>query len=356
MTSLLLLAACALLPWVTCAAFESAFAGARASYPATRERALGRYRRATLGASLVMLPAAAVAGALLVDASLSTRWPVAGSWFFASLSTTTMWVNLALARRTPEEAAAMPALETTGRAVQIVAVPVLALGLALLARNLVNGVVESRPVIQTVIAAMASVAAVLVVSPWLAMKLGLWPIFSKRIELDGVSWRLVHLPAPTPFLTHAAAIPWLRSVLVSDGLLHRAPERHWRTLIRYEVGVAQSARVERAARWAFALLLSALLFIAAGEVGARGPRQLVAATCLAIFFTVAASWLANREPSRTPSLEPGGPSMRDLAQTLRSLPPCLGQAFPRTSRRPLGSPLYDRLFALGHDPGRRSHR
>jgi len=47
--------------------------------------------------------------------------------------------------------------------------------------------------------------------------------------------------------------------------------------------------------------------------------------------------------------------VQELAQTLRSLPPCLGQALPRTSHNPLGAALYDRLFALGHDPGRRPH-
>ncbi|MGB5695673.1 MAG: hypothetical protein WBM46_08485, partial [Polyangiales bacterium] len=98
MTSLLLLAACAFVPWMMCSALEASLT-ARTTHPATRERALGRYRRATLFASLVMLPAAGVAGALVVDPSLSTRLPTAGSWFFASLSATTAWVSFALARR-----------------------------------------------------------------------------------------------------------------------------------------------------------------------------------------------------------------------------------------------------------------
>jgi len=355
MTSLLLLAACAFVPWMMCSALEASLT-ARTTHPATRERALGRYRRATLCASLVMLPAAGVAGALVVDPSLSTRSPTAGSWFFASLSATTAWVSFALARRTSEEAAAMPALETTGRAVQIAAVPVLATALALLAHSALQGGFSSRPIVQAVITALCSVVAVIVVSPLVAMKLGLWPILPRRLQLDGVSWRLAHLPAPTPFLTHTAAVPWLRSVLVSDGLFNRAPEPHWQTLIRYEVGDARTSRAQRLARWAFAIVTSALLFIAAGEVGARSARKLVAATVLTVFFTAAATWWANREPSEKPLPEPGGPSMRDLAQMLRSLPPCLGQALPRTSRRPLGSALYDRLFALGHDPGPRPHR
>ena len=72
-----------------------------------------------------------------------------------------------------------------------------------------------------------------------------------------------------------------------------------------------------------------------------------------MFHYRAASWFANRQPSSTLALGAEGPSMQELAQTLRSLQPCLGQALPRTSHKPLGSALYDRLFALGHDPGRR---
>ena len=119
MTSLILLAACALIPWIACATLRALLALERSSPPAMRERALGHYRRVTLFTAIVVIPASAVAGALVVDPALSTRWPTTGSWFFASLSATTTWVSLALAQRTPEEAAAMSRLETAGRAVQI---------------------------------------------------------------------------------------------------------------------------------------------------------------------------------------------------------------------------------------------
>ena len=353
MTALILLAACALIPWMVCAALQSLLTVGASAPPATRERALGHYRRATLFVGLVLLPASAVAGALLVDPLLSTRWPTVGSWFFATLAATTAWVSFALARRTPEETAAMSALETTGRAVQIAAVPVVATALSLLVRGAVEAWLPLGPILQALAAALLCIAAVIVVSPWLVMRLGLWPTIPKRIKADGVSWRLAHLPAPTPFLTHTAALPWLRTALVSDGLLNRAPEQHWETLVRYEVGGALGARLERAARWGIAIPLSVVVFIAAGAVGADDPRKLVAATSLAVFFTTVASWFANRQPSSTLALGAEGPSMQELAQTLRSLQPCLGQALPRTSHKPLGSALYDRLFALGHDPGRR---
>jgi len=355
MTSLIILAACAFIPWMVCATLRALLTVGDSAPPAKRDRALEHYRRATLLGALLMLPGAAVAGALVVDPSLSTRWPTAGSWFFAALSAETAWVSIALSRRTPEEAAAMSHLETAGRAVQMSAAPIFATGFSLLAFAAVEALLPLGPVARALSAAFLCVAAVIVVSPWLVMKLGVWPTFPQRIEADGVAWRLVHLPAPTSFLTHAAALPWLRTVLVSDGLFNQAPERHWQTLVRYEVGGASSSRLERAARWAVTIPMSVVVFITAGAVGADNPRKLVAAIVLAVFFTGAASWLANRKSSSKLALDAEGPSMQELAQTLRSLPPCLGQALPRTSHNPLGSALYDRLFALGHDPGRRPH-
>ncbi len=353
MSSLLVLAACALVPWIACGSFRALLTVGESAPPATRDRALGHYRRATLVGALFLLPASAIAGALFVDPSLSTRWPSAGSWFFSTLTGMTAWVSLALSRRTPEEATAMSHLETTGRAIQMSMAPVLATALSVLAVVAVDALLPLGALARALVSAILSVAAVCVVSPWLMVTLGLWPSFPQRIRADGVSWRLVHLPAPTPFLTHAAALPWLRVVLVSDGLFNRAPERHWQTLVRYEVGSAK--RSVPSARWAVAIPLSILVFVAAARIGADDPRKLVAATALAVFFTVGASWFANRQSTPKLALGADGPSMQELAQTLRSLPPCLGQALPRTSHNPLGSALYDRLFALGHDPGRRPH-
>ena len=175
------------------------------------------------------------------------------------------------------------------------------------------------------------------------------------IGADGVRWHVAHLPAPAPFLTHAAALPWLRTILVTDGLFRGAPDSHWRALLHYEIGGERTTNTERAVRWSIAVPLSLVVFIAASAVGADSPRKLVAATVLAVVFTGAAAWFANRQPPSTLAQDAGGPSMQELAQTLRSLPPRHGQALPRTSHRPLGPALYDRLFALGHDPGRRPH-
>ena len=353
MTSLLVLVACAFVPSILCAMLRALFAVGDSAPPAMRDRALGHWRRATFFGALLVIPACAVAGALLVDPLLSTRWPIAGSFFFATLSAVTAWVSFALCRRTPEEAAVMSHLETAGRAVQLSAAPILATGLSLLALAGVEALLPLGPIVRALAAALLAVAAVIVASPWLVMKLGFWPAFSRRLQADGVSWRVAHLPAPTPFLTHTAAIPWLRTVLVSDGLFNRAPERDWLTLVHYEVGGSLSSRLERAARWAVAIPISVIVFIGAGAVGAGKPRELVAAMVLAVFFTATASWFANRRPSSKLTFDADGPSMQELAQTLRRLPPALGQAFPRTSHKPLSSALYDRLFALGHDPGRR---
>jgi hypothetical protein len=241
-----------------------------------------------------------------------------------------------------------------GRAVQTLSVLILATGLALLVDSAVDLLVPFGRVGSALTTALLSVASTLVLSPSLVIVLGLWPVLPKRIEAGGTRWRLAHLPAPTRFLTHTAALPWLRTALVSDGLFNGAPERHWENLVRYEIGGALSGRRARSSRWAVAIVMSLVAFMLAYGLSANDPAMRVAATALAVLFTDGAAWLANRQPSSTLQLDPDGPSMQELAQTLRSLPPCLGQAFPRTSCNPLGSALYDRLFALGHDPGRRS--
>ena len=355
MTSLIFLVGCGTVPWAMCRTMRALIEDGAAPDLAYSRRAVFRLQRVTLLTSAAALPASGVAGALLVDPALTTRWPTVGSWFFASLCGATTWVGLALARRGPDEAASMPTLETTGRALQVSAVPALAVALSLLCFAAAQWWLAATPVLGALLAALASVAAVIVVSPWLAMVSGLWRVFPTRIKTDGASWRLAHLPAPTPFLTHVAALPWLRTALLSDGLFKRAPDRVWHTLVRYEVAGSPSYGVDRAIRWAVVIPCSVIVFVLAGAAGAQDPKKLVAATVLAVFFTACATWFANRESAMNLVLDRDGPSMQELAQSLRSLPPHQAQVFPRTSHRPLGSALYDRLFALGHDPGPRPH-
>ncbi len=351
MTSLVLLGLCAIVPWATCAAWRPATSP---SWPEpVRDRRLGRFRRNTLWVGAAQVIAAAAAGAWWVDAALATRWPIAGGWFFASLCAVTAWASLALGRRTREEAAVMPALQTIGRTVQMAFVPVVGLGLSLSIGAAVHALGGLGPVTGGLAMAVLSVASVLVLSPWLAMVLRVWRVLPRRIEAGSQSWRVAHLPVPSPFFVHAAALPWLRAILLSDGLFSHAPPDHWRALAEYELSGAPAPRQEHALRWAFALPLCASAFVMAGIVGAGDVRAWVAATSVAVFFTLVAGWTANRLPSSKPGLGAEGPSLRELAQSLRSLPSPHGQALPRTSRRPLGSALYDQLFALGHDPGPR---
>lgn len=351
MMSLLLLAASMTLPWAVCLALRPA---AAAPLPAAvRDRRLGRFRRNALWVGTAAVVGSAIAGALLVDPALATRWPTAGSWFFASLCAVTAWASLAFGTRTPEDAKAMPTLQTIGRTVQIAFVPIVATGLSLIATVSMEALLAEAPMARALCAALLSLAAVLVVSPSLAMTLGIWRVLPRRFDADGTSWRLVHLPVPSPFFVHAAALPWLRAILVSDGLLNHAPAEHWRALVDYEASGTPISPTDRAMRWGLAIPLSLSGFVVAFAVGAQGPRELVAASVLAVFFTSLASWLANRVPASRLALGANGPSMRELAQSLRSLPPPHRQALPRTSHSALSSILYDRLFALGHDPGPR---
>jgi hypothetical protein len=236
----------------------------------------------------------------------------------------------------------------------MVSLPAAAVGFSLLSIRGVEALTWIVSPVRAILASLLSIFALFVLSPRVVTRLGLWRSLPGGIEAHGAEWRLVHLPVPNPFLTHAAAIPWLRTVFVTDGLFQRAPDARWRSLVRYEIGGAQATRASRAARWVLTLPLSLVVYIAAIAVGSSDPRKLVAATVLAVAFTGVASWFANREPASRLSLDASGPTVQELAQTLRSLPPAYGQALPRTAHRPLGSALYDRLYALGHDPGRRA--
>jgi hypothetical protein len=353
MKSLAILAACMMLPWALCTALAPSQVALGAEPAAARDRRTNRFRRHSLLAGAALVVASALAGACWVDPALSVRSPTAGAWFFSSLCAVAASASLALGRRTPEEAIAMPPLQMIGQTVQMAFVPILAVGLSLAVAQAVRRWLPAGPVTCALSSALLSVAAVLVVSPWLAMKLGIWQRLPRTIDAAGARWRLVHLPGPAPFFVHAAALPWLRAVLVSEGLFHSAPVDQWQALLQYEAGGASSRQPEHAMRWTLAIALCTAAFVIAFGIGARNGRELVAATVLAVCFTLATGWLANRQPASRLVLDASGPSMRELAQTLRSLPPSHRQALPRTSHRPVGSALYDRLFALGHDPGPR---
>ncbi|MDH3622859.1 MAG: hypothetical protein OEQ49_03230 [Myxococcales bacterium] len=356
MRSLLVLAACIVVPWMTCGPLKLLLLRKMPRDAAARDRVLGGFRRVTLALSLVALVSATAVGALATDPDLFPGWPTVAAWFFSSLCATTFWVAMALSQRTPEEVEAMSSWEAFGRAVQTSALWVIATGVSVALAAGVGPTLPLPPAVNTMVCAVLCVIGVVVLSPWLLMVLGIWRVFGARIEVDGISWRLAHLPAATPFLTHVAALPWLRTVLVSDGLLKRVPERHWKTLVHFEVGDATASRLDRAQRWVVSIPLSVLVFVAADVVGSDDPKKLVAGLSLAVAFTLGATWIANRQPASALSVDHAGPSLQDLAQTLRHLPPSYGQAMPRTSHKALGSALYDRLFALGHDPGPRPRK
>jgi hypothetical protein len=356
MTSLLILIACIVVPSATCSALRLVFIRDVPEEPAAKDRALGRFRRATFAAGTLAIIGAGVAGALGTDPDLFPQWPTAAAWFFSSLCVTTVWVAMALSQRTPDEVQAMSHWEAFGRAVQTSALGVTGTAVSIVLAAGTQRALPLPPAVNAMTCALLCVIGVAVFSPWLMMILGIWRVFRTRIEVDGVSWRLAHLPAPTPFFTHAAALPWLRTVLLSDGLLKQVPERHWKTLVLFEVSEATTSRLDRTRRWIVAIPLSVLVFVAAGVAGADDPKKLVAGVSLAVAFTLGATWVANRQPASSLSVDRVAPSLQDLAQTLRHLSPSHGQAIPRTSHKPLGSALYDRLFALGHDPGPRPRK
>ncbi|MEM7138316.1 MAG: hypothetical protein AAF500_17175 [Myxococcota bacterium] len=353
MISVVVLILSAVIPFMGCRLLQAVYTQGGATAPLARERNLRQFRRvAFFGGSLAIL-GAGIAGALLADPSIAPPWPTFGAWFFSSLCMTAAWVGGALGQRTPEEIEAMPHTQAFGRAVQTATIAVVATGLSTLLLGAVRSTIAESSVLATVLCALLAVAAVAILSPWLMMLTGVWPVFRTRLHVGQSDWRIAHLPVPNPFMTHVAAVPWLRAVLLTDGVLKRMPERYWRTLVAFEVSGSNHAQLDRLQRWLIAVPLSSVVFFATVAAAEADPRKLVAGICLAVAFTFVSAWAANRQTGSAVSMDLGGPTPQDLAQTLRHLPPSHGQALPHTSHKPIGSALYDRLFALGHDPGPR---
>ena len=284
MTSLILLAACALIPWIACATLRALLTLEGSSPPAMRERALWHYRRATLFTAIVVLPASAVAGALVVDPALST--PMADNGFVV-LCEPERYDDLGQPRIGPTHAPKKPPRCHVSK-------PPAAPCKCRPLRSWPRGCVCLRaprsklcfrsgqsPRLLSPLRFFRSLR-VIVVSPWLVIKLGVWPMFPRRIEADGVSWRLAHLPAPTPFLTHTAALPWLRTARgerrpLQQGTRASTGERWCGT----RWGGALSSRVERRRPiGSVAIPLSVIVFIGVWGCRRGRPPQARGGNCI----------------------------------------------------------------------------
>lgn len=344
MKSLLVLLLSILIPWLTCGILKTLSIGSGADEPWAQERALARYRKLLFGFLLGETALSSVAGACYAEASFLAAWPAIGAWFFSSLSLLLTVVSFSLLGRTNDEAREMPEWEAVRRAIRLCALPVSATLLCVLVIELLGP-----------LGGPLCVAAIVLVSPWLLVATGTWAPLNRQLHFRGRSWRIVHLPLPNPLVAHVAAVPWLGMIVASDGLLRRLREPEWNSLARYELSPEPGPSWPRITRWAAVLVGASCTFCAAGTLVTE-PRGLVAATSLLVLLSLAAVWGANRQSSARAGVlpnEPDAPSAEELARALRCLPPLRGQAFPRTSHRPLDSKLYDRLFALGYDPGPR---
>ena len=351
MSSLLVLVGCAVIPWTVCRTLGGLLIDPSIESSWARRRALERYRRVTLTLSVSGLVGASVAGSLCADVS---ELPVAGAWFLSSLSLVVAAISFSLCRTRalPE---APPFWEVVRRTIRLCAVAFLPAGLCLAAWVVLERWVPLSAPGPTVVAALACVWIVAAVNPCLIVLGGVWSSLDRRLETQNKSWRLTQLPIPDPTVTHAAAIPWIRTVLVSDAMAEQIEDDE--ALVRYEVWTRPHTGRSNV-RWFAAMFASALGFVLAGAIGWRNANALVAGMSVATYATIGWTWWANRQPSdRNATLRIGsdGPSLQELASALRRLRLPAGQVFPTTSHQPLDRALYDRLFALGHDPGPRPH-
>ena len=351
MSSLVVLVACAIVPWIVCRALGGLLIDPSIESFWTRRRALGRYRRTTLVLSVGALVGASVAGALCADVP---ALPLVGAWFLSSLSLVIAAIGFSLCRTStlPE---APPFWEVVRRTIRLCAVVFLPAGLCLAAWVAFERWLPVAAPARAVIAALACVWVVAAANPTLLVLGGVWSSLDRRLEAQNRSWRLIRLPTPDPTVAHAAAIPWIQAVLVSDAMATQIADEE--ALVRYEAWTRPPSG-HSTFRWLVALGGSALGFALAGALGWGNPNALVAGMSVATYAAIGWIWWANRQASTrnaTLRIAADGPSLQELAFALRRLRLPTGQVFPTTSHQPLDRALYDRLFALGHDPGPRPH-
>ena len=174
---------------------------------------------------------------------------------------------------------------------------------------------------------------------------------------EGVSPTLaLRLPTRGTRFANAAALPWARTLIVTDHAAAILDRDALRAVLAHEAGHLSEAPSVMLARVgaASALLFAAVMGpqIAFTLPGSAGWAVLAAALLAGILAVVAARRLARRMEQRADHRASETAGSRHLARGLRTLHDN-GQMPMVTGRRRVHPDLYDRLIALGEEPGAR---
>lgn len=366
MTALSVLLLCALVPQLTCRWAKTLVVRQRHPDPAAQHRLRVPYRRAALTLAIAQLLAAWVAGCLSITPELVPRFQEAATIGFGALCLSVAFTSCAIVH--PYGLGdPLPRWETVRRSVRwsvVLVTPILlsyAIAKVVLASSFI-AIADGLPA--HLMISFASVACVAYTGILVARFTGVFSTAPAEVQSIATSvakarnepaYKVLTLPSVQRVAFHIGALPWLRSLLLTDTLVERLSDDELGALIAYECYLPSDSRWRRTWYWTLGVCASAALFFvcltwAAGETG-----WFAASWGLAGFLSTRWLWQANRHATERGSrfvftaLKQVSPPT--FAKALRQLQPHHRQLLPVTSRQPLRPELYDRLFALGHNPG-----
>jgi Zn-dependent protease with chaperone function len=173
---------------------------------------------------------------------------------------------------------------------------------------------------------------------------------------EGVRLALVlRLPTGDTRFANAAALPWARTMIVTDRLAARLPPDELRAVLAHEAGhLSESAwvgaaRLGSATLFVFALTVGVRL---ADALGAWGVVVIVSAVLLGLIAFVRVRKLARKMEERADAHACANVGAAEFARALRAIHDDAEAPLVTSSKR-VHPDLWDRLSACGDDPGPR---
>ncbi|MBI4953051.1 MAG: M48 family metalloprotease [Myxococcales bacterium] len=175
-------------------------------------------------------------------------------------------------------------------------------------------------------------------------------------ELEGTSLALVlRLPTRGTHFANAAAIPWARTMVVTDGIVELLSQEELAAVMAHEAGHLSEPPSVMLARLGAAVTMVLALTTGTHVATAYGLDATLAAAlgvALALGLLLAVRRLARRMEERADARARATVGAGPLALALLKLHAAARLPLVTGARR-VHPDLYDRLRALGHDPGPR---
>lgn len=366
MTALAVLLLSALVPQVLCRWAKGRVIDLQHADKAAEHRLRAPRRRLALSLAIGQLLLSWVAGCLAVDATVAPQWRAIAAIGFGSLCMTLAFTSCASVHPyglgTP-----LPFWETVRRSVRWSGVFVAPIFVSYPLSHLFLGswlFEGADPRLAWAVTSVVAVVCVAYVGVMFAQVTRAFDAAPERGQAAANAVATAQGKPPFVVLTipsvqrvafHVGALPWVRSLLITETVLERLERDELHSLIAYECYAKSDAPWRRAFYWLIGVSASVALFFLCLAYLFDRPHVFAAAWGLASFATTWLLWQANRQATAGRSRFTFA-TLRELhpssfARALRRMQPHYRQLLPFTSRQPLRPELYDRLAALGHDPG-----